>query len=637
MKTIYKMKSLFPFAVLFGFAVTLSAQTPKEAEFVERTDLVKVGEDEYEPFVFLYETGAAWGDYNNDGYLDLLCIGAGHNNVLTAVLYKNHEGKYFTKEEHPFPGLRAATVNWLDYDNDGNLDVFIAGKDSNDGNIGKVTKLFRNLGAEENFDFEEVCEGEFIYMDHEGNNKSNRYVAVGDFNNDGWVDIYMHGQDENNTNRWAVLYRNVEGLYFSEVRHPVDGDKPLVQLNGASAQFGDYNNDGYLDLIAMGWSIGVEEYESRYGTDFGYGWMGRAVIYKNNGDGTFEIANYVPGCDSGDALWFDYDNDGMLDIVFTSYAWDDAGLGTTGGHRGDLYHNDGNDEFTWYKSGETGLQAQQDHSMATGDVNNDGYEDILFMKGNPDCVYLNNYGDGTFTKYPFSYGFEQRGGTVCLVDFDRDGDLDAYLAAYADIENHFARFMENKLSENIPVNEAPSVPTNLKLEEDGDGYLFSWDASTDDLTPSEAIKYNLFIKQEDVIKMILPADLETGLLKVNDNLAPLTTTFYKMNKLEGEFTWGVQAIDGAKLTSKFAKANSDGTSIQNIVLSNIGIVYMNKSIKIKTNNTLFGTISVYTVDGKTIFAKSGQINNTVINLSTGMYVVKITSNEGIKTEKVVIK
>ena len=628
MKTIYKMKHLFALVIFMGFTISLSAQTPKVAEFVKMTDLVKTDEGT-EPFAFLYETGAAWGDYNNDGYLDLFCMGNGHG-AKVAFLYKNHGGEYFTKEEHPFPGMNAASAVWLDYNNDGNLDLFLSGGDDN----GRYTTMFRNLGSEGNYDFEEIFQGEFAYVHHEGGNKSNRYIAVADYDNDGWVDIYMQGTDDENPHwRTSILYKNMEGFYFSKVELPVNGDQPLIQWNGGAAAFGDYNNDGNLDLLCFGYGIGTDGYIEYYGGDYGYpGTAG--VYYLNNGDGTFAQPIEFAGGESGDIAWIDYNNDGLLDFAISGYSHRD------GCWQGDIFHNNGDNTFEWYKSEQTGIQSAQDNSFAVGDVNNDGFEDILYMKSYPgDAIFLNNYGDGTFSTYFLDEdNMDHRGGTVCLVDFDRDNDLDAYLAGYANKpegEQHTALFYRNDLGEDIPVNQAPSVPTNLKLEVDGDGYKFSWDASTDDITPQEALRYNLFVQQEDVIKMVLPADIETGYLKVNESLAPLTTTFYKMNGLSGEFTWGVQAIDNAKVTSKFATPS--GSSIKQIKQNSISVLYQNGKAVVKADNGSAGTVNAYNVAGVKVFSKTGQINNTVIELPTGVFLVKVTTGEGVQTAKVIVK
>lgn len=634
MRTNYFLKRvLFAFVVLFA-STSLFAQ-PKVATFTELTNMV-TGESGSTNLELFYETGLAWGDFNNDGYLDLLIAGETHNGSQT-ILYMNNGGVNFTKIETPFPGLRAAAAAWLDYDNDGNLDLIIAGTDA----LGKYTGLWRNMGSENNYEFEEVMIGSFYQMDHEGGNKSNKYIAVGDYDNDGWIDIYMQGwASDSPTGRTAVLYKNNFGLSFDRIDYPVKGTQPLIQWNAGSAQFGDYNNDGFLDLICFGYGIGTDDYIEHYGQDFGYEQNG-GVYYKNNGDGTFDIGGYFEGGDKGDVTWLDFNNDGKLDFAVTGYAWYNGG-----GWQGDVFLNNGDDTFTRFNSGETGMPAQEEAALTVGDVNNDGYEDILYMKADQsDAIFLNNYGDHTFNRADFSYNFASRGGSASLVDFDRDNDLDALIAAYADVENHFARLMRNDLGEGIPVNQAPSVPSGLKVSAmDENGYItFSWNPSTDDITPQQALRYNIYVQQEgsDQTAFVLAADAETGLLKVNDYVAPLYTTFYKMKDLEVEanYTLGVQAIDNAKVSSKFATIEftaGTATNINSVKFENIVINGTKGAIVINsTDAAANGNVTVYNVNGASVFAAT-QINNT-ISLPAGVYIVKINTDNNTKVEKVIVK
>jgi hypothetical protein len=629
-------------ALVASWGLTSVFAQVKIPNFTEMTDLV-IGDDgeTREPFTFSFEAAASWGDYNNDGYLDLVTIGYGHNFVPTTVLYKNHGGQYFTKEEHPFPTLASAAVVWLDYNNDGNLDLFIAGHDA-DG--GKYSGLFENKGTAENFDFEEVFMGEFAYMDHEGGNRPNRYIAAGDYNNDGYVDLYIQGWDnEAPKGRAAYLYRNLWGTGFEKVNLPVNGDQPLLQWNSGAVQWSDYNNDGFLDLICSGYGLNSDEYIELYGSGFEYK-QNAGAYYKNNGDGTFAVPKYFAGGQSS-LEWIDFDNDGNLDFVVSGYAWYvPDGADHSVDWQGDLMHNQGDDSFLRIESIKTGLKQEQDGELAIGDVNNDGYEDVLYMKANPDAVYLNNFGDpnfantsedSIFTKVELPYEINQRGGSACLVDFDNDGDLDAFLMAYGDVSDHFARFVRNDLSQEIPVNQAPSVPTNLQATTNADGSTtFTWDASTDDLTPAVALRYNLYVKQDDEIKMVLPADLSTGRLKVNESLAAISTTHYQFFGLSGEYVWGVQAIDNAKNASAFA--TSGATGLAKVNPANIQVSGGNRSIKVTADASAEGTVTIYSISGAELYANAGQISTTVA-VPAGVYVVKIISGTDTIVEKIIVK
>jgi hypothetical protein len=190
--------------------------------------------------------------------------------------------------------------------------------------------------------------------------------------------------------------------------------------------------------------------------------------------------------------------------------------------------------------------------------------------------------------------------------------------------------------EGLPVNQAPSAPTNLQASTDANGITtFTWDASTDDLMPQVALRYNLYVKQDDAIKSVLPADLTTGRLKVNEQLAPIMGTSYRLSGLEGQYEWGVQAIDNAKNASPFTVYG--GTAINTVKPASVSVVSDRQSIRIHAGSRLTGTVNVYSAAGTTVFTKAGQLNNTTIELPAGLYIVKVVSAEGNTVKKVITK
>lgn len=669
-------------AALFGFTTLFAQDEVKTVNFTELLTPVN-GEEGAVPFDHLFESSASWGDFNNDGYLDVLMAGIHlvpildeegkpaldddgnprNDWVKTTLLYKNNGDGTFDKVEHPFPHLHAGGIAWLDYDNDGNLDVFICGEmdgepdgDGNPQNI-QYSGLWRNLGESENYDFEEAFPGEFVYFKTNSNNNSSRIVAAGDYNNDGWVDIVIQGWSSEVGDRVVYLYRNVAGNYFSHEEFPVAGNKPFVPMNGGTVAWGDFNNDGYLDLLTCGYVSNNDFYKTYYDVSFiddGRGTgddgnvltCGIGIIYINNGNGTFadpseapRLTQTFPYGEDGEAAWGDYNNDGHLDFYATGYAWwKDIGWDIG------LYENKKDGTIERHSCNTSGLSQTQSNTMAWGDVNNDGFEDVVVTNSHNTAVFFNKSGDGTFSKYEFlievngqQQTADHNGGTICLVDFDNDNDLDVFWNGYGgDLSRN--RLLRNDLDteEGLPVNQAPTLPTNLKAVTEGETTTFTWDASTDDLTPTAAINYNLFVKQGDVVMMVLPADLNTGRLKVNDGLAPISSTSYKISGLEGEYSWGVQAIDNAKNGSKFALVG--GSSIDNPgYLSSIRIEGKKNAIEINTPAALEGDIRVYTLSGAQVYGKSGSIDNTTLYLSPGVYLVKVTSGEGVKAEKVIVQ
>ncbi len=230
-----------------------------------------------------------WGDFNNDGKLDLLLTGdAGWNTYVTKI-YRNDGGGVFTDIGAALPGVVSGCARWGDYDNDGNLDILLTG-------FPIQATVFRN-------------EGGGVFSDIHANFPAVYYssAAWGDFDNDGNLDILLCGWVAG-AGATTKLYRNNGSGGFTEVPAGLPGN------SRGSVAWGDYDNDGNLDILITG--------------DFG------TLVYRNQGGGTFvNIGEVLPGgsfyCSSS---WGDYDNDGALDILTV------AGLGSARTCR--VFHND---------------------------------------------------------------------------------------------------------------------------------------------------------------------------------------------------------------------------------------------------------------------------------------------------------
>lgn len=227
--------------------------------------------------------GCTWGDYDNDGKLDLF-ITAGWDPPSNDLLYHNEGGGNFTKITNGSivnSGGSSQSCAWIDYDRDGWLDMFVVnGNSENDF-------LFHNDGTGS---FIRITSGSIVNDGSYG-----RSVCTGDYDNDGWPDIFItcfSGQTDR-------LYRNNGNGTFSLT----SGVVPADNSNGSGCAFGDYDNDGWLDLIVTNLS----------GSNF---------LYHNEGNGTFSRIFSGPGSEgagSFGATWADYDNDGRLDLYIGNY------------------------------------------------------------------------------------------------------------------------------------------------------------------------------------------------------------------------------------------------------------------------------------------------------------------------------
>lgn len=243
--------------------------------------------------------GCTWGDYDNDGRLDLF-VSTGGQNPLNNLLYHNEGSGNFTKVttgsivNDPSSSSGCA---WFDYDKDGWLDLFVVnGSNQNDF-------LYHNNG---NGTFSKITSGSIV-----NDGKFGRGCAIGDYNNDGWPDVFVACY----SNQSDLLYLNNGSGNFTLT----NGVIPSDNAQGSGGTFGDYDNDGWLDLFV-----------TNNGTN--------NRLYHNNGNGTFSIANSsLPNNETGSnsfgCSWFDYDNDGMLDLYVVNW-----GLNF-------LYKNIGNGNF----------------------------------------------------------------------------------------------------------------------------------------------------------------------------------------------------------------------------------------------------------------------------------------------------
>ena len=269
----------------------------------------------------VYDSSVDWGDYDNDGDLDILLTGQ-----YVSKVYRN-DGGTFTDINAGLTGVNVSSAAWGDYDNDGDLDILLAGYLGDAG----TTILYRN------------DDGTFVDAEAGLPAVWAGAVAWGDYDNDGDLDILLAGNDI------SRVYQNDDGVF-------TDIGAGLTPVHEASAAWGDYDSDGDLDIVLAGLE----------------GVVSITKVYRNN-DGTFEDLNAgLAGIDSGEVAWGDYDNDGDLDIILTGYH---APGGLT------LVYDNINGTFSYMTV--TGLQSVWKSAAAWGDYDNDGDLDVL-LAGYPD-------------------------------------------------------------------------------------------------------------------------------------------------------------------------------------------------------------------------------------------------------------
>ena len=235
-----------------------------------------------------------------------------------------------------------------------------------------------------------------------------------DYDNDGWQDLYVLAWGEN------TLFKNLAGEGFTKVTADAGiggGDK-----NSKTASWGDFNQDGFLDLYIANWACYPRCGRPLYGDS--------DKLYQNNGDGTFtDVTQLLGGKITGSGFvagFTDFDNDGDLDI----YLVNDEFINPV---RNGLWRNDGAGCDGWCFT-ELSESADADIRMmgmglTTADYDNDGDQDF-YISNVSHMVLLENMGDGSFQDSAETAGVDAVGsvgwGNVFL-DYDNDGWQDIVL------------------------------------------------------------------------------------------------------------------------------------------------------------------------------------------------------------------
>jgi len=238
-------------------------------------------------------------------------------------------------------------------------------------------------------------------------------VACGDYNNDGFTDIYV----VRGTIGPNLLFRNAGNGTFQEVGAAAGVN--VTNSIGCGPAFADFSGDGWPDLIIGG----VEGTTPR--------------LFRNNGNGTFQDVSLASGVyyarDTYSCAFGDADRDGDLDLFMTHWGAPQY----TGGH---FWRNNGNGTFSAWDSGAGFTLFGDDineytYTASFADINSDRWPDVLIASDfNTSEIYVND-GDGTFTNATTSAIDDQFGMGSAAADYDNDGDLDWFVTSIWDTIN----------------------------------------------------------------------------------------------------------------------------------------------------------------------------------------------------------
>lgn len=344
-----------------------------------------------------YGAGTSWGDYDDDGDLDLYVVNLGYQGSGQANVLLRNDGSTFTDFTAAAgvgdggPGVAAV---WGDMDNDGDLDLFVSNRPGNNAlyrneGDGHFTNVAAQAGVTDPSGWGEGS----AWIDHDGDGLLDLYVA----------NLYVQGYQPNR------LYHNLDGFHFVDVAGPLG----IADTgNGEGIAWADFDNDGDMDLYIA----------NAYGTN---------ALYLQQSDGTFlnvTAQMHVPGGpgNSYGVAWGDYDNDGWLDLY----------VAQQGANK--LYRNLGGSDFADVtdQAGVGGGSNRWSLGCAWGDFDSDGWLDLHVANAtvggyDPGDILYCNLGGSPPT---FADGTALAGVTNTLDtrgsawgDFDHDGDLDLYV------------------------------------------------------------------------------------------------------------------------------------------------------------------------------------------------------------------
>lgn len=481
-------------------------------------------------FVGFNNAEFAWGDYDLDGDFDVAIMGD-KGNGLETLIYENTEingVREFINTNQNFEKIGYGTLEWVDLDKDGYVDLFVSGLSQTTGKPTSV--LYKNTIADQMQYFEADNSYNFPQL-------IQTQVDFGDLDNDGDVDYVISGYNESEqlvafygfqdhtTNSFELINTNFSGFENGDLKifdADSDGDNDVIAATGNTKNSYLVNNNNYKVPNRFFQNIA---YFTRAASDkLHYITLGGMDTYDVSASGNF--ISSAMSRNNGDITIADFNNDGIEDLFIT------------------------------------------------GKNSNDVGESTLYIGAN---AYNASYTAST------EFNFEPLINATCeWVDYDNDGDLDLFLAGLKTGEGLKTLLYETEVTNKK--NTPPAKITNLTTTDLGDGNIkLEWEAPEDDF--NAIMGYNIRLGTSpggDELSYLL-SNPSTGALLVSKT-PTVFNTFYNIQLDPGVYYWSVQAVDKGFKASPFSDEQSF-THVYNWKILNQGGI-VDKTIPAQNNPIL---------------------------------------------------